>query len=98
MSLISFGFGIYKIVQALSNDMSQRHPMTAAVGMCFIVLGIFPMSAATFQHIQILGKLRLDNDLYRPRRPLGLLVAILLTLVGVFALITVLVEFFILKS
>jgi putative membrane protein len=96
LSLISFGFGIYKIVQALSGDMPHHHPMTVLLGLCFIVLGIFSMIAATAQHIQILGTLQLDHDSYKPKRPLGVYVAIALSLIGLFAFITVIVEFFVL--
>jgi putative membrane protein len=98
LSLIIFGFGIYKVVHALSHDINHRHPMTVVLGLSFIVLGIFSMIAATAQHIQILGKLRLDDDLYKPKQALGLFVSIALTLIGMFALVTVIIEFFILKS
>lgn len=98
LSLISFGFGIYKIVQALSPPhMHHHHPMTVIFALSFIVLGIFSMFAATVQHIQLIGRLELDDDPYKPKRPLGSFVGVALTLIGLFALISVIVELFILK-
>jgi putative membrane protein len=98
LSLISFGFAIYKIVQAFSEAGAQRHPMTVLLGLCFILLGIFAVGGATIQHFKILKELHLEDDPYRPKQPLGLFVAAALTGIGLLALITVLVEFFVLKK
>jgi putative membrane protein len=94
LSLIAFGFGIFKIVQILSGGSSQGHPMTVILGLSFLLLGCFAMVAATIEHLDILKRLRLEGDPYTPRHSLGTVVSIVLILIGLFALISVMVEHF----
>jgi putative membrane protein len=95
LSFISFGFALYKFVQYFSAEDSLQHPMTTMISLAFIVLGILALSVATREHYQILCQLELDDDRYKPKRSLPLIVATGLILIGILALITVLFEFFI---
>lgn len=96
LSLISFGFGIDKIVTALADTRVGNGPdvvfSARMIGICFIVLGIVAMMFATVDHQQTLRQIRRDDYIYAPRRSLATGVAIALTFIGVFALIAVLVK------
>lgn len=92
LSLISFGFAIYKIIHTFAAEGTQKHPMTFLLAVCFILLGTLTMISATIQHIQILKQLQLEDDPYKPRRPIAVYVSFALTAIGLIALATVVVE------
>lgn len=94
LAFISFGFGIYKIVQSLSGDGTPRHSVTFIVALSFILLGSIAMIAATIQHVKTLRLLTDEPNPYMPRGSLGIAVSIALIIIGLFASIAVLLEFF----
>lgn len=95
LSLITFGFAIYKLVQVFNPDKSS-HMMTAIIGLCFILLGVFAMIAATYEHSKVLEQIKSDDYAYKPSG-LGRAVSITLALIGVLACITVVLELFVYK-
>ncbi len=96
LSFISFGFGIYKVVQSLTVEGSQ-HYVTFILALSFIMLGSFAMIAATLQHVRTLGALSEEPNPFMPKSSLGIGVSIALILIGIFASIAILVEFFVLN-
>ncbi len=95
LSLISFGFAIYKVVEALYHREARQHVMTFLIGCSFILLGIVSMSAATLQYLQILKRLHLASDPYKPSWSLGVLVGMTLVMIGILALATIMVQFWV---
>jgi putative membrane protein len=94
LSFISFGFGIYKVVQTIAGEGSRQHYATFIVALSFIMLGSFAMLAATVQHVRTIRLLNDQPNPYMPKRPLGVSVSIALILIGLFAFLAVVVEFF----
>ncbi|MFZ2448771.1 MAG: DUF202 domain-containing protein [Syntrophobacteraceae bacterium] len=95
LSFISFGFGIYKIVQTLTGEGSQQHYATFILALFFILLGSFAMIAATAQHIRTIRILNEEPNPYMPKSSLAVAVSLALILIGLFASVAVTVEFFI---
>ncbi len=97
LSLIGFGFGIASFRDILLEAGLVRGPMkhlnlTMIFGLSFIALGIFGLLAATIQQWLVLQHLQQDDFYYTGFRPLALIMAILLMLIGLFAFIAVLVH------
>ncbi|MCK8602753.1 YidH family protein [Desulfoferrobacter suflitae] len=92
LSLITFGFAIYKVVQVFGTQRSH-HVFTAIIGLCFILLGIYAVVAATLRHTRELKALERDDYSYRPSG-LGTSVSIALACIGLMALVIILVEVF----
>ncbi len=92
LALISFGFGLDKIIAALDRATggSGPRPGVFAVALAFIVTGIVAMALATVQHLQELRRLRLDDYRYQQGPRLAALVATLITVIGVLAMAIVL--------
>lgn len=88
LSLISFGFGLDKIIGAIdrATGSSGPRPGVVTVAVSFIITGIVAMAAATVQHLQELRRLRLDDYRYQQGPRLAALVAALITLIGVLAM------------
>ena len=98
LSLISFGFAIDKILQALQYSQlgsgSQVDFGVHLVGLSFIVLGVFAMFWATVEHKIVLRQIRRDDYVYSPGRSLAMTTAIFLQFIGLFAFIVVLSGWF----
>lgn len=92
LSLITFGFAIYKVVQVFGTQRSQ-HVFTAIISLCFILLGIYAVVAATLRHTRELKALERDDYSYRPSG-LGTSVSIALACIGLMALVIILVGVF----
>ena len=96
LSLIGFGFGIAKFRDILVEAGLHRGPehfhATLIFGLSFIALGIFGLLAAVVQHWRILQHLKFDNFQYTGFRPLVMIAAIILLLIGVFAFIVILLR------
>jgi putative membrane protein len=95
LSLIGFGFAVanFRAVLVNSGLVSQpREQITVALafGLSFIGLGVLGLVAATFQHWNILQHLKRSDFEYTGFRPLVLLEAILLILIGVSAFVAIL--------
>jgi len=93
LSLISFGFGLDKIIAALdraatSGDVqAQRGVQLVAAG--FVLTGILAMVGATIQYRRELRRLHHNDYVYRDKPQLAAATAVLITLIGVVALLLV---------
>ena len=96
LSLIGFGFGIAKFRDILVEAGMRRGPehihSTLIFGLSFISLGIFGLLAAVVQHWRILQHIKLDHFQYTGFRPVVMITAMLLLLIGVFAFISLLLR------
>ena len=96
LSLIGFGFGIAKFHDILAGAGLVRNPghlhSTLIFGLGFIFLGVFGLLAAVVQHWRILQHIKLDNFQYTGFRPVVMITAILLLLIGLFAFISILLR------
>jgi putative membrane protein len=90
LSLISFGFGLDKIVAAINSqgDGVEGHAGLGVrlVSMAFVVTGMVAMAAATLQHRRDLRRLNSDAFVYREQRSIATATAVSLTLIGAVAL------------
>ena len=95
LSLITFGFGIDRVFSFLETaDASPRFdPLRATriVGGALIVLGVLGLGAATIQHWRILQRLKHGQFEYGAFRPITMVVAVLLLLIGIFSFIGILI-------
>ena len=98
LSLISFGFAIDKILQALQQaklgSVTKFDLGVHLVGLCFIGLGVFAMFWATIEHKSILRQIQRDDYVYAPPRSLAMTTAIFLQFIGLFAFIVVISGWF----
>jgi len=97
LSLIGFGFAIASFREILLEGGLIRNPHkefngALVFGLSFVSLGVLGLLAATIQHWRILQHLKQDDFYYTGFRPLVLVMAILLMLIGLFAFIAVLAE------
>jgi putative membrane protein len=88
LSLISFGFGLDKIVGAIDSatGTSGPRPGVIAVAVAFVLTGILAMAAATVQHLRELRRLRRDEFVYVESPRLAAATATLSALIGVMAM------------
>jgi len=91
LSLISFGFGLDKIIEVLYRSLEA--PTAHAgwgvrlVAMAFVLTGIVAMLAATVQYRRDLQRLRQERFVYAPdQRSLAWFTAIAIAVIGVVAL------------
>ena len=93
LSLISFGFGLDKIIAAIdraaaSGDVqAQRGVQLVAAG--FVLTGVLAMVGATIQYRHELRRLHHNDYVYRDKPQLAAATAVLITLIGVVALLLV---------
>jgi len=96
LSLIGFGFGIAKFRDILVEAGMRRGPehihATLIFGLSFISLGIFGLLAAMIQHWRILQHIKFEEFQYTGFRPIVMITAILLLLIGLFAFISILLR------
>ncbi len=95
LALISFGFGIDRIVSAIRSLQVPEdfNPVrfSRILGLAFVALGTYAMIVATIEHQQELARIQREEDyLYTPRRSLALTVAIALVFIGIIAFIGIL--------
>jgi uncharacterized membrane protein YidH (DUF202 family) len=97
LSLIGFGFGIAKFRDILVEAGMRRGPehlqSTLIFGLSFIALGMFGLLAAVIQHWRILQHIKFGNFQYTGFRPVVMITALILLLIGLFAFISLLVRF-----
>jgi len=88
LSLISFGFGLDKIVGAIDrvSGSTGPRPGVVAVALAFVITGIVAMAAATLQHLRELRRLQRYDYVYAQGPRLAAVTATLLTLIGVLAM------------
>lgn len=89
LSLISFGFGIDRIVSALRGlgSTSEAVGLSRNIGLCFIAIGTLALLAASLNHRHDLRRINRGDFTYSSRLSLSFVVAIALILVGLFAFV-----------
>lgn len=95
LSLISFGFGIDRIVAAIKKSLGEEVDsvgLTRFLGLSLIALGIFAMVAAAYQHQEELRHIQQNQYVYTKRRSLALIVARALIVIGLIAFIGILIQ------
>ena len=94
LSLISFGFGLDKIIAAINTSRLGNHGhaqlSVRLVAVAFVLTGILAMLAATLQHRQMLRRLRREDFVYREEPSIALATAISIALIGILALVLLL--------
>ncbi len=88
LSLISFGFGIDRVVTALHQQLGDSiNPfrLSRILGLSFIALGAFGLLAASLDHRKELMLIRRDDYLYTSRNSHSLTVAVVLVILAVVA-------------
>ncbi len=97
LSLIGFGFGIAKFRDILVEG-GLAHPAgghmnsTLIFGLSFISLGILGLLAAVVQHWRILQHIKFQDFQYTGFRPVVMITAILLLVIGLFAFLSILLR------
>jgi putative membrane protein len=93
LSLIGFGFGIPTIVKTIEASRAgtdiNPHRFSVVVGLSFISVGIFAMSAALKDHRQTLRRIRGDRFTYESSNTAEI-VSIVLLLIGLISFLGVL--------
>ncbi|MFI0401809.1 MAG: YidH family protein [Cyanobium sp.] len=91
LSLISFGFGVDKIVGAINRSRlggSARADLSVRLmAIAFILTGIGALAAATVQHKRILRRLAHPEFVYHEHKSLGTVTALALMAIGTLCLI-----------
>ena len=91
ISMIGFGFTIFKFLQYVAEQQSPRTALPNGprnLSLAFIALGIFSLTVAVIQHWQFMKRCRLERHV--SRFSLTLSVAGIVALIGVLALMNVL--------
>lgn len=94
LSLIGFGFGIgraLEYLQELGRD-PDRYYTAKIFGGGFIILGLLGLLAAIVQHLKIENRFRNSGYPRLEPWPLGLVVASLLLLMGIYGLVVVMLN------
>lgn len=95
LSLIGFGFGIPTIVRTIETTRIGVHPnphhFTNLVGLSFISVGVFAMTAALKEHRYMLKRIRSDQFVYE-NSTMAETVGVALLLVGLVSFIGVLIR------
>ncbi|PSB15199.1 hypothetical protein C7B76_14220 [filamentous cyanobacterium CCP2] len=97
LALISFGFGIESIITAIRDLQIDEtiNPVrfSRILGLAFVALGTYAMIMAVIQHQQELRRLqRNEIYIYKSRPSLGVIVAIALGCIGIYAFIGILLR------
>ena len=97
LALISFGFGLDKIISAIrvagGDDDSGNDVGVQLMSMAFIGVGIFTLLIAMRQHKRELIRLRSDPYLYRDEPSLSIATATAVLVIGVIAFLLLLSGF-----
>jgi putative membrane protein len=93
LSLISFGFTIYKFFEAIREKLSGGGPIRAAgprrLGLALVSLGVFVLAAGAVQHWKFMRELSVGA---RQKFPfsVSLTAAVILAIIGTTAFVTIL--------
>ena len=94
LSLISFGFGLDKIVAAINSrtDGGSAHAEWSVrlVAIAFVLTGIVAMAAATRQHTRNVQRLARDDFTYIERPSIAAATALMISAIGIAALVLLL--------
>jgi len=95
ISLIGFGFAIAKSYEYIEMDALEKtgrfiDQIHAPLwfGMSFIVLGMFCILGGVIQYVKVVKQLQSGQFIFGEPRPLAKIVALILLIIGIFALIT----------
>lgn len=88
LSLISFGFGLDRIVEAIRNDSASASGSLGVrmISLAFVLTGVVAMVAATSQHRLVLRRLMHDDFTYREQTSIAGATAWMLSLIGLLAM------------
>ena len=94
LALIGFGFGVGRALEYLEKFDRQTDPYQSAkiFGASFIFLGILGLIGAIIQHLRIERRLKKMGYHRVEPVPLGLVTAVILVLIGMFAFAMVLIN------
>ncbi len=93
LSLISFGFGVERIVTTLQkNYMNNPLNLTRIFGLSFIGIGTCAIFLAAFEHRQELRHIQRENYRYKSRSSLAFVVAISIFVTGIFAFVGIVIK------
>ena len=91
LSLISFGFGLDRIIGAINASRFEGSDHTGLsvrlVSIGFVLVGILAMAAATRQHLRTLRLIRRDDFVYVDQRSITVFTAVSLTIIGIIAFV-----------
>ncbi|MEI6616580.1 MAG: DUF202 domain-containing protein [Cyanobium sp. ELA507] len=91
LSLISFGFGLDKIIAAIGSRAAgaPAHAQASVrfVAMSFVITGVLAMISAIHQHRTVLRRLRRQEYTYHEEPSIALATAVLLSLIGMATLV-----------
>lgn len=92
LALIGFGFGVGRALEYLEKVGRVADPFYTAkiFGGGFIIIGVLAVIVAVLQHVRIEKRLQKKGYHRKEPWPLGLLTAIMLLLIGVYAFVVVL--------
>jgi putative membrane protein len=94
LSLISFGFGLDKIVSAIRSQAAgspaQGHWGVQLISLAFVGTGVVAMLAATVQHKRNLKRLLREEFTYRDEASIAQATALMLSLIGMAAIVLLL--------
>mgnify|MGYP003340493690 FL=1 len=95
LSLISFGFGLDKIVSAIRSQAAggaARHGWgVQLISLAFVGTGVVAMLAATAQHRRNLRRLLREDFTYREEPSIAQATALMLSLIGLTAIVLLLI-------
>lgn len=97
LSLISFGFGVDRIVTALRQSSVSTYiedpiHLTRILGLSFIAIGTSAIVLAALEHRRELHHIQNDDYRYHHRSSLAFVVAISISVTGLFAFIGILIK------
>ncbi|ACB53194.1 hypothetical protein cce_3846 [Crocosphaera subtropica ATCC 51142] len=94
LTLISFGFGIERIVSILNQSVGEiANPirLSRILGVSFIALGTFSLLAAAVDYRRQLQRIQRNDLLYQSRKSPTLIVAYILALLGIIAFLGIII-------
>lgn len=90
LSLISFGFGVDKVIGAINRsrwgETARADLSVRVMAIAFILTGIGALAAATLQHKRILRRLQVEEFVYHQHTSLGTATALALMAIGALCL------------
>lgn len=93
LSLISFGFGLDKIIAAIdratAGDGARVERGVQLVAAAFMITGVLSMAGATVQYRRELRRLQHNDYVYRDKPQLAAATAVLLILIGLVGLVLI---------
>ncbi|MEL6786636.1 MAG: DUF202 domain-containing protein [Cyanobacteria bacterium J06607_15] len=97
LSLIGFGFGVDRIVTALQKSVVYEFiddplHLTRILGLSFIGIGSVAIILAALEHRQELYHIQQENYRYKSRSSLAFIVAISISITGLFAFVGILIK------